>query len=83
VVLRASLILRYELPFPTGRATAETLQEIFSRSREAALKLRVLLGSTAIAGVLKWLDTGAFRLQRIAGTCYIKKAVIKTAFNLL
>jgi len=62
--LRASLILRYELPFPTGRATAETLLEIFNRSREAALKLRVLLGSTAIAGALKWLDTGAFTLPR-------------------
>ena len=62
--LRASLILRYELPFPTGRATAETLQEIFNKSREATLKLRVLLSSTAIAGVLKWLDTGAFTLPR-------------------
>lgn len=62
--LRASLILRADLPFPTGRATAETLQEIFSHGREGALKLRVLLGSAAIAGVLKWLDTGAHALPR-------------------
>ena len=62
--LRGSLIMRSDLPFPTGRATAETLQEIFSRGREAALKLRVLLGSAAIAGVLKWLDTGAYALPR-------------------
>jgi putative OPT family oligopeptide transporter len=62
--LRASLILRYELPFPTGRATAETLLEIFNKSREATLKLRVLLSSTALAGALKWLDTGAFTLPR-------------------
>jgi uncharacterized oligopeptide transporter (OPT) family protein len=62
--LRASLILRGELPFPTGRATAETLQEIFRHGREAALKLRVLLGSTVIAGVLKWIDTGVFALPR-------------------
>jgi putative OPT family oligopeptide transporter len=62
--LRASLILRAELPFPTGRATAETLLEIFDRGREAALKLRVLLSSAALAGVLKWLDTGAFTLPR-------------------
>ncbi len=62
--LRASLILRYELPFPTGRATAETLLEIFNKGREATLKLRVLLSSTAIAGVLKWLDTGALTLPR-------------------
>ena len=62
--LRASLILRADLPFPTGRATAETLLEIFDQGREAALKLRVLLSSAAIAGVLKWLDTGAFTLPR-------------------
>ena len=62
--LRSSLILRSDLPFPTGRATAETLQEMFSHGREAALKLRVLLGSAVIAGVLKWLDTGAYMLPR-------------------
>ena len=62
--LRASLILRNALPFPTGRATAETLLEIFDRGREAALKLRVLLGTTLLASVLKWLDTGLFSLPR-------------------
>jgi putative OPT family oligopeptide transporter len=60
--LRASLLLRADLPFPTGRATAETLLEIFDKGREAAVKLRVLLSSAALAGVLKWLDTGAFPL---------------------
>jgi len=62
--LRASLILRADLPFPTGRATAETLLEIFDRGHEAALKLRILLSAAAIAGVMKWLDTGAFTLPR-------------------
>ena len=62
--LRASLILRYDLPFPTGRATAETLLEIFNKGHEAAVKLRVLLGSTAVAGVVKWLDAGVFTLPR-------------------
>ncbi len=62
--LRASLILRADLPFPTGCATAETLQEIFSHGREAALKLRVLLASTVIAGLMKWIDTGALALPR-------------------
>jgi len=62
--LRASLLLRTDLPFPTGRATAETLLEIFDQGREAALKLRVLLSSAAFAGTLKWFDTGAFPLPR-------------------
>ena len=62
--LRNSLILRNDLPFPTGRATAETLQEIFSQGREAAMKLRVLLSSAATAGLLKWIDTGLYALPR-------------------
>ncbi len=62
--LRASLIFRSGLPFPTGRATAETLIEIFAKGHEAALKLRVLLSATVIAGGLKWLDTGLFPLPR-------------------
>ena len=64
--LRASLILRGELAFPTGRATAETLMEIFEQGREATLKLRVLLGSTLLAGAIKWFDTGAWALPRPA-----------------
>ncbi|MFD2112707.1 OPT family oligopeptide transporter [Thiorhodococcus fuscus] len=62
--LRDSLILRSGLAFPTGRATAETLVEIFDRGREAALKLRLLLASTFVAGGLKWLDTGWLPLPR-------------------
>jgi uncharacterized oligopeptide transporter (OPT) family protein len=62
--LRASLILRSGLAFPTGRATAETLMEIFHRGREAALKLRLLLATTFVAGTVKWLDGGWFNLPR-------------------
>jgi putative OPT family oligopeptide transporter len=62
--LRATLILHSGLPFPTGRATAETLLEIFDHGREAALKLRVLLSATLLAGSLKWLDTGWQSLPR-------------------
>lgn len=62
--LRDSLILRSGLAFPTGRATAETLLELFDRGREAALKLRVLLSSAALAGTLKWLDSGWLALPR-------------------
>jgi putative OPT family oligopeptide transporter len=58
--LRASLILRSDLPFPTGRATAETLREIFAEGHEAAIKLRVLLGTTLLAGLLKWADSAAW-----------------------
>lgn len=62
--MRRSLLVDAKLPFPTGRATAETLTEIFSTGREAAIKLRMLLGSTLLAGTLKWLDSGAYALPR-------------------
>ena len=62
--LRSALILRADLPFPTGRATAETLLEVFAEGRDAALRLRVLLGATLLAGMSKWLDTGLYRLPR-------------------
>lgn len=62
--LRGSLIMRSELPFPTGRATAEALLEIFEKGREGLLKLRVLLSATALAGGLKWVDSGLWPLPR-------------------
>jgi putative OPT family oligopeptide transporter len=62
--LRESLLLRSGLAFPTGRATAETLREVFSQGREAALKLRVLLSAGAVAGVAKLLDSTWLPLPR-------------------
>ena len=62
--LRPTLIVRSDLPFPTGRATAETLLEIFDRGREASLKLRVLLGTIVFSGCVKWLDTNWISLPR-------------------
>lgn len=62
--LRESLIVRSGLAFPTGRATAETLLEIFERGHESALKLRVLLCTTGIAGFLKWIDSSWTSLPR-------------------
>jgi uncharacterized oligopeptide transporter (OPT) family protein len=62
--LRENLVVRAELPFPTGTATAEALREIASQGREAALKLRVLLASGALAALTKWLDSGLLPLPR-------------------
>jgi putative OPT family oligopeptide transporter len=62
--LRESLILRSGLAFPTGRATAEALREVFNQGREATLKLRVLLSAGALAGVAKWLDSTALPFPR-------------------
>jgi putative OPT family oligopeptide transporter len=62
--LRESLIVRSGLAFPTGRATAETLMEIFEKGHESTLKLRVLFCSTGIAGLSKWIDSAWASLPR-------------------
>jgi uncharacterized oligopeptide transporter (OPT) family protein len=62
--LRASLLLRSGLAFPTGAATAEALREVFAEGREAALKLRLLLSAGVVAGLLKWLDSAWLALPR-------------------
>jgi uncharacterized oligopeptide transporter (OPT) family protein len=62
--LRESLIVRSGLAFPTGRATAETLAEIFDKGHESTLKLRVLFCTTGVAGALKWIDSAWTSLPR-------------------
>ncbi len=62
--LRESLLLRSGLAFPTGRATAEALREVFDQGREAALKLRVLFSAGVVAGVAKLLDSTWLPLPR-------------------
>ncbi|HZD89163.1 MAG TPA: OPT/YSL family transporter, partial [Pseudolabrys sp.] len=58
--LREAMLEREKLPFPAGVATAETLREIHSRGREAALRLRGLLSAAGIAGAVKLVvDLGA------------------------
>jgi uncharacterized oligopeptide transporter (OPT) family protein len=62
--LRESLIVRSGLAFPTGRATAETLMEIFEKGHESSLKLRVLFCTTGVAALLKWIDSAWTNLPR-------------------
>jgi uncharacterized oligopeptide transporter (OPT) family protein len=62
--LRESLIVRSGLAFPNGRATAETLLEIFEKGHESTLKLRVLFCTTGVAGLLKWIDSSWASLPR-------------------
>ncbi len=51
--LRRQLIEVQNLPFPYGIATAELLQEMYARGREATVRLRVLLASLGVAAVAK------------------------------
>lgn len=53
LVLRGPMLVRDRLVFPAGVATAETVREIHSRGREAAARVRMLLGSALMSGGLK------------------------------
>ncbi len=58
--LREAMLVRERLPFPAGVATAETLREIHSKARDAALRLRALLSAAGVAGLVKLIvDLGA------------------------
>lgn len=50
---REAMLVREKLPFPAGVATAETLREIHAKTRDAALRLRALLGAAGVAGLVK------------------------------
>lgn len=62
--LRNQMLLRENLPFPAGVATAETIREIHSHGVEAASRLRTLLTSAAVAGGIKLLNA-AVSLPRL------------------
>ncbi len=53
VALRNPMLVRDRLVFPAGVATAETVREIHARGREAAARVRMLLGAAAVSGGLK------------------------------
>jgi len=57
--VRRQLIEQEKLPFATGVATAETLREIYSKSREAALRL-FFLGAAAVFASVTQLGASVF-----------------------
>lgn len=71
--LRPSLIVRSKLAFPAGVATAETLKDIFAHGREAALRVRFLLGSLAVAAGINAIDKLLWAIPRWAPTATAKK----------
>lgn len=51
--IRRQMLLRENLPFPNGVATAETIREIYATGAEAAYRVRLLLTSGLISGGVK------------------------------
>jgi putative OPT family oligopeptide transporter len=64
VMLRNTLIEREALSFPSGTAAGETLRAIHDHGREAGLRVRMLLGSAALAATVKLVDDLLHALPR-------------------
>lgn len=64
--IRRQMLLREQLVFPAGVATAETLREIYARGGEAVSRVRVLVGSAVFAGLIKFWHEFVFTLPRLA-----------------
>jgi uncharacterized oligopeptide transporter (OPT) family protein len=54
--VREYLIVTSKLTFPTGKATVETMQDIFSHGQQAIRKVVALLGTLSLAAAVKGLD---------------------------
>src|SRR5690606_22560291 len=57
-------LYKEKLSFPSGVATAKTVKEIYSKGKEAASRIRVLVGGMLVAGALKAFDQWIWALPR-------------------
>jgi len=55
--LRRQLLDVDKLPFPSGFATAKTLEELYKHGRDAMIRLQVLGGMAALAAIIKFAET--------------------------
>lgn len=53
LAVRRQMLDRDNLPFPNGVATAETITEIYARGKEAAYRIKLLMGAGVLAGGVK------------------------------
>jgi len=76
--LRQQMLLRDQLPFPAGVATAETVREIYGKGGEALARVKVLLTAGGVAGVLKLINEAIVTIPKLATGLVIS---IKGALN--
>lgn len=65
VGLRKQMIEVDRLPFPSGMATAKTLEEIYAKGNQAASRLWMLMGTAVLAASVKMAEH-FFELKRLA-----------------
>lgn len=63
--LRKQMIVVDKLPFPSGIASAQTLNEMYAKGAEALVRVKTLLGAGAAAAALK-IAEAAFKIPKLA-----------------
>jgi len=81
--LRPSLLNDKALKFPEGMATLETLLHIYNHGREAATRLKVLLGATLLSALVKWVDSFLWALPRWSPTAQLERLTFTADPSLL
>jgi len=66
VGLRRQMLVRDNLPFPAGIATAETMREIYAHGREALRRVQVLLGAGVLSAGLKLFNDFVAAIPRLS-----------------
>lgn len=90
VGIRRQMLLKEQLAFPAGVATAETVREIYAHGEEAVKRVRALLGAGAAAAGLKLVDEFVVTISKVklpfalpAGAALKAKGITSiSAFNL-
>ncbi len=65
IALRRQMLVVDKLPFPMGIATAETLNEMYARGKEAMARVKALVGGGVVAGGLK-IAVSVLKIKRLA-----------------
>jgi uncharacterized oligopeptide transporter (OPT) family protein len=71
------------LKFPEGMATLETLLHIYNHGREAATRLKVLLGAALLSGLVKWVDTFMWAFPRWSPSAQLERLTFTADPSLL
>ncbi|WP_407310625.1 OPT family oligopeptide transporter [Pseudomonas sp. nanlin1] len=71
--LRPSLLNDHSLKFPEGMATLETLRHIYNHGHEAATRLKVLLSTALLSGLVKWFDSFVWAIPRWAPNAALER----------
>lgn len=65
LVIHRQMIDREKLPFPSGIATAKTITEIYAQGKEAALRVKMLLGAGLLSGSVMLFNAFIYKIPSL------------------